>query len=163
MLATTSNPILLKEGIKTHRNGKQWIADSLWCMAQTNLRQLKVGNKVGSFRSQGQGTDEPQTNDERAITASFTEDIFDEGEILDLDNDWSLDIDNEWELETYPQILRTDVDDESDGPLLGSSGESSFQDLYESTQTTLDSLPLPEIIPSQLTDTEMLLFDCDLE
>ncbi|KAJ5938784.1 hypothetical protein N7466_001918 [Penicillium verhagenii] len=163
MLATTSNPILQKEVSKIHRDGKQWIADSLWCMAQTNLRQLKFGNKLGSFRSQGQGTDEPQTNAERAVAASFTEDIFHEGEILDFGNDWSLEIDNEWELEASPQTLRTDVDDETDGPLLGSSGESSFQDLYESTQTTLDSLPLPEIVPSQLTDTEMLLFDCDLE
>lgn len=162
MLVNTSNPILQNEFSKIPVDRKQWIGNSLWRMGQAHLLHLKAPKTRESFLVHRSAINGPQPNDDPAITASFTDDVFGGEDILDLDDDWDLDTGNKWDFDDPPQIMHTDFDDESDGPLLGSSGESSFQDLYESTQTTLDSLPLSQAVSPPHTDTDMLLFDCDL-
>ncbi|KAJ6103941.1 hypothetical protein N7486_004163 [Penicillium sp. IBT 16267x] len=160
MLANTSNPILQKQVSNIPVDRKQWIANGLWRMGQAQLLQLKAPKKCGSFLSHRSTINEPQTNDDPAIAASFTDDVFSEGDLLDLDGD--LFTGNEGDFDDPLEIMYTDLDDESDRPLLGSSGESRFWDLYESTQTTIDSLPLSQPVSPPHTDTDMLLFDYDL-
>ncbi|KAJ5653354.1 hypothetical protein N7490_000357 [Penicillium lividum] len=165
MLANTSNPILQTELSHIPGDRKQWIESGLWRMAQTRLRELKASKKCGSFLSQCSMISTAQTNGESAVAVSFTADVFNGGDILDFDDDWNLDNGNaNGEFDDCLQTTHADFNGESDGPLLGSSSESSFWDLYESTQTTqttVDNFPISETF-SPLSDTDMLLFDCDL-
>ncbi|KAJ5655453.1 hypothetical protein N7507_007403 [Penicillium longicatenatum] len=161
MLANTSNPLMQEEVPIISLDGKRWIANGLWRMGQAHLLQLKTQKKCGSFLSHRSTINESQINGDLATTASFMDDVFSKEDILDLDDEWDLDTGDEETFDDPPQMMYTDFD-ESDGPLLGSSGESSFQDLCESTQTTLDSLPLSEAVYTPHTDTDMLLFDCDI-
>ncbi|KAJ5745398.1 hypothetical protein N7520_010580 [Penicillium odoratum] len=165
MLANTSNPILQTEFSHIPGDRKQWIESGLWRMAQTRLRELKAAKKCGSFLSQCSVISTAPTNGESAIAASCPADIFNEGDILNFDDDRNLEKGSaNGEFDDFLQTTHTDFDGESDGPLLGSSSESSFWDLYESTQTTqatVDSFPLSETF-SPPSDTDMLLFDCDL-
>lgn len=56
----------------------------------------------------------------------------------------------------------TENDDEDDELLIDSDSESTFEDLYESTQTTMDGFsPDFECPLSSSSDVDMLLFDCD--
>ncbi|KAJ6002710.1 hypothetical protein N7451_005257 [Penicillium sp. IBT 35674x] len=162
MLANTSNPILQKEVSNIPIDRKQWIGNILWRMGQAHLLQLKAPKTCGTFLSHCSSINEFQPNGDPAVTASSAGDVFGGEDILDLDDDWDLGTGNEYDFDDPPQITHTDFDDESDGPLLGSSGESSFRDLYESTQTTLDSLPLSQAVSPPHTDSDMLLFDCEL-
>ncbi|KAJ5559923.1 hypothetical protein N7513_002322 [Penicillium frequentans] len=162
MLANTSNPILQKGVFNIPVDRKQWIGKTLWRMGQVHLLQLKTSKACGSFLSHRSSINELQPNGDPAVTASSAGDVFGEEDILDLDDDWVLDPGNECDFDDPPQIMHTDFDDESDGLLLGSSGESSFRDLYESTQTTLNSLPLSQAVSPPHTDSDMLLFDCEL-
>ncbi|KAJ5889910.1 hypothetical protein N7504_010720 [Penicillium tannophilum] len=161
MLANTSNPILQKEVSNIPIDRKQWIGKTLWRMGQVHLLQLKAPKTLGSFVSHRSSINEIQPIGDPAVTASSAGDVFDGEDILDLDDDWDLDTGNEFDFDDPPQIMHTDFD-ESDGPLLGSSGESSFRDLYESTQTTIDSLPLSQAVSPPQMDSDMLLFDCEL-
>lgn len=163
MLANTSNPTLQKEVSSMPADKKQRIVNGLWRIGQARLLQLKAPKSRGSFLSHRSTINELQPNGNPAITTSLTNDVFGEEDILDLDDEWDLFTGNEADFDDPPHIVHTDFDDESDGPLLGSSGESSFRDLYESTQTTLDSLPLSQAVSPPRTDADMLLFDCDLE
>ncbi|KAJ5814062.1 uncharacterized protein N7503_000812 [Penicillium pulvis] len=162
MLANTSNPILQKEVSNIPVLRKQWIGTTLWRMGQAHLLHLKGPKACGSFLSHRSSINELQPNGDPAVLASSAGDVFGEEDILDLDEAWDLNTGNECDYDDPPQIMQTDFDDESDGPLLGSSGESSFRDLYESTQTTLDSLPVSQAVSLPHTDSDMLLFDCEL-
>lgn len=161
MLANTSNPILQKEVSNIPVDRKQWIGKTLWRMGQAHLLELKAPKTYGSFGSHRSSINGIQPIGDPAVTASSAGDVFGGEDILDLDDDWDLDTGNDCYFDDPPQIMHTDFD-ESDGPLLGSSGESSFRDLYESTQTTLDSLPLSQAVSPPHTDSDMLLFDCEL-
>lgn len=161
MLANTSNPILQKEVSNIPVDRKQWIGKTLWRMGQAHLLQLKAPKAYGSFVSHRSSINGIQPIGDPAVMASSAGDVFGGEDILDLDDDRDLDTGNDCYFDDPPQIMHTDFD-ESDGPLLGSSGESSFRDLYESTQTTLDSLLLSQAVSPPHTDSDMLLFDCEL-
>ncbi|KAJ5725782.1 uncharacterized protein N7483_007139 [Penicillium malachiteum] len=161
MLKSNSNPDLQPQFANAHQERKEWITSSLWCKAQALLPQPGPPRRRNRFFPPRLPENSPQVNIDVDSATPYTEDIFDE-EILELDDDWD-DIDISYgdvhaDLGELDDLIHTDIEEESDGLLLRSSSQASFQDLYESTQTTLDSHQTSlENLSSPQTDTEMLL------
>ncbi|KAJ6031204.1 hypothetical protein N7540_001936 [Penicillium herquei] len=160
MLKNNSNPHLQPQFAKSLQEQKEWIASSLWCKAQALLPQPGPPRRRNRFFPPRLPAN-TQFNIDVDVSRPFTEDTFDE-EILDLDDDWDeIDIvygDFPGNIGEFDIFIHTDIEEESDGLLLRSSSQASFRDLYESTQTTLDSQQTSlENVSSSQTDTEMLL------
>ncbi|KAJ5614340.1 hypothetical protein N7528_007994 [Penicillium herquei] len=165
MLKNNSNPDLQPKFADSPQERIEWIKNSLWCKSQTLLPRPGPPRRRNRFFPPRLPASSPRVNIDADVAMPFTDDIFDE-EILELDDDWEdIDINHgnmHGDLEELDDFIHTDIEEESDELLLRSSSQASFQDLYESTQTTLDShqSSLEEVSSSQ-PDTEMLF--CSLE
>ncbi|KAJ5703737.1 hypothetical protein N7493_010875 [Penicillium malachiteum] len=160
MLKSNSNTDFQPQLANLPQERIEWIKNSLWLKAQALLPQPGPPRRRNGFFPPQLPANSPQANIDIDVAMSYTYEIFDE-ELLDLDDDWD-DIEMSYgdlrgDPGEYDDLVHTDREDESDGLLLRSSSQASFQDLCESTQTTLDShqSSLKEVSSSQ-TDTEML-------
>ncbi|KAJ5907842.1 hypothetical protein N7495_000524 [Penicillium taxi] len=156
MLQNTENPLLREntsallrlsqnhvEGnysIQEHASSLQsTITSSLWRIAQSKLRRVKVSKSTVTFCPiNAQHTNnQPASGAGDNIMNFFEQSDVSDSEMLDMDDFVDEYIDNRYM--DFENILRSsdEFDVKSEGPLLDSS-QSNFSDIYESTQTTLD-------------------------
>ncbi|KAJ5711605.1 hypothetical protein N7488_005761 [Penicillium malachiteum] len=165
MLKNSSNADFQPQIAHLPQERMEWIRSSLWCKSQTLLPRPGPPRRRNKFFPPRLPANSPRANIDADVAMPFTDNIsgFDE-EILELDNDWE-DIDiNHRDLGDIDDFIHTDIEEESDELLLRSCSQASFQDLYESTQTTLDShqSSLEEVSSSSSqTDTEMLFYSLE--
>lgn len=135
------------------------VQSSLWKTAQSQLRKSKP-RKLTSFLLSSQPSGQPISGEAHLHQATISPGhAIEDGDLdsyLGSEHDYINTSILQPEM-AYSMLLETE-----DDMLLSSSSESSFRDISESTQTTLDfSLPA---LASGLSDgdAEMLLADCDM-
>ncbi|KAJ5281514.1 hypothetical protein N7478_006886 [Penicillium angulare] len=172
MFKKTSHPRLQEHISSLQEDLKEWVASSLWRKAQAQLPKPRARNNGSRFFPSNHSIDSlSYTNTSYEATTRSWNEMDLSGEFLfDANEHWDTDIgDEDEEFDEFPECMHSEGKEGSDGQLFSDNTESSFQDLYESTQTTqatqtiLDSLHASrEGISSPLTE-DMLLSDCGPE
>lgn len=160
-------PILLRESGQNHspssdshpRNLDSIIQSALWRIAQTQIRKSKPRKQLSFLLSEpvtehllpsGDSIHQTPINPDHAIQDE------------DLDSYLGSELDYTEDVIAQPEMTSFELLQAEDDMLLSTSSGSSFRDISESTQTTVDFPTQPCASGSSHGDSEMLFADCDL-
>ncbi|KAJ5113405.1 hypothetical protein N7456_001939 [Penicillium angulare] len=172
MLKNTSDPKLQANMSSLQGDLKERITSSLWRKAQTQLHKPRARKNGSRFFPPSHSIyDQPYMSAYDYFTTRTCDEVdFSDDFLLETSDNWDTDIleENE-ELDEFLGFMHPEGKENSDGLLFSDNTESSFQDLYESTQTTqetqttLDSFHASrEAVSSPITEN-MLLSDYGME
>lgn len=180
MLENTSNPLLQdkvscllqksKNTAETSCSPEDQLAprlgstvhSALWRIAQARLSKPKPARNAGRFFA---SHSEGDFSTIKSPLHTVGHDDCSEQELLELDCHSNFQDNNAYEAFGFQHpTMDGNNPEEAEEGLIDTSSDSSFMDISDSTQTTVDNFPLPhECVKSPNSDVEMLLADFESE